>query len=852
MSNALLFATTRTSIGPDDALWVVTERIPAVKRAIALTEAAWGSGGEEAIDDALLESCCAKLVEILVESWKEGNAVRSACVTDALVSLLRGSLGEVTLRGDDDDGKTASHDYKFEPVVATDVRKGDALWYEEKTEDGRNSDGDKQIVPVTVLKVHTDDLPHLYFTIGLKSGDDDAKSTERQTVANRLRTRTRSEVRPTFREVVPRTSSKELERASRLERLLVDKVVNVGLSPDHHEHVISLDSASRCVDLLISHCGLVDVGLGTPRYDVFRAVTALSQRLETSLALSSSVDDGIPILRCLTLAMVGSAFPSSSPSPNFDVLRFDPTSSLRTICEAYEGDERVIVPGNRPALDQAVLYWTCVALAAIKDATLLRRIVELWNVLVPKQDDVLTEAFASSAVNHLLSEWDDDDGADPPPSPLPCVRHLVFRFATAWPESDDGDDRLPLWHAPFAALTSNDRARAIVREAAAECANELCGALFSPTKRELGARSLGLVASGLETAPFADDETPLPDRTRALLEAAASAPEEIDEIEEDVFAARDWVPGSVMEELEGWATYNEIDEVDDDDVLFAGRAATWTTFLDFLEAAADVDSRHRASVGTYARVTGATNVVLDAALGRARLDDDRPRRERDVPDSSSSDSSRTAVAEDVLVRTFRSLPTLSRAWFDDRCPRSRRAAVDRFVAARVAPDTFRAELGRVAAAATELGDVVVKGSGVSREMVATYVQDECRLSVTVRVPDNFPLRNVEVDCRRTRGVPERRWRRWSLQIMRMLNGRDGTVLDALLLWKRNVDKEFEGVEPCPVCYSVLCVKTHSMPDLECKTCKHRFHKSCLYKWFQSSGKSQCVLCQQPWSGTKVG
>lgn len=87
--------------------------------------------------------------------------------------------------------------------------------------------------------------------------------------------------------------------------------------------------------------------------------------------------------------------------------------------------------------------------------------------------------------------------------------------------------------------------------------------------------------------------------------------------------------------------------------------------------------------------------------------------------------------------------------------------------------------------------------------------------------------------------------------MRMLNSQDGSILDALLLWKQNVDKEFEGVEPCPVCYSVLCVKTHAMPNLECKTCNNRFHSSCLYKWFSSSGKNQCVLCQQPWNGTKV-
>mmetsp|Transcript_14614 Transcript_14614/g.30623 ORF Transcript_14614/g.30623 Transcript_14614/m.30623 type:complete len:187 (-) Transcript_14614:2803-3363(-) len=103
---------------------------------------------------------------------------------------------------------------------------------------------------------------------------------------------------------------------------------------------------------------------------------------------------------------------------------------------------------------------------------------------------------------------------------------------------------------------------------------------------------------------------------------------------------------------------------------------------------------------------------------------------------------------------------------------------------------------------------------------------QCQLSVMIRIPPSFPLKNVEVDCQKTLGIPENRWRRWALQIMLMLNNQDGSVLDALLLWKQNVDKEFDGIEPCPVCYSVLCIKTHAMPNLQCRTCNNRFHSTC--------------------------
>ena len=59
-------------------------------------------------------------------------------------------------------------------------------------------------------------------------------------------------------------------------------------------------------------------------------------------------------------------------------------------------------------------------------------------------------------------------------------------------------------------------------------------------------------------------------------------------------------------------------------------------------------------------------------------------------------------------------------------------------------------------------------------------------------------------------------------------------------------QEFEGIEPCVICYSTLHPRDMSLPTLVCKTCKNRFHPSCLYKWFQTSHKHLCPLCQQAW------
>ena len=43
---------------------------------------------------------------------------------------------------------------------------------------------------------------------------------------------------------------------------------------------------------------------------------------------------------------------------------------------------------------------------------------------------------------------------------------------------------------------------------------------------------------------------------------------------------------------------------------------------------------------------------------------------------------------------------------------------------------------------------------------------------------------------------------------------DGTLPEALALWRRNLDKEFEGVEPCPICYAVISLDhSRSLPRL---------------------------------------
>ncbi|GMF26928.1 unnamed protein product [Phytophthora fragariaefolia] len=208
----------------------------------------------------------------------------------------------------------------------------------------------------------------------------------------------------------------------------------------------------------------------------------------------------------------------------------------------------------------------------------------------------------------------------------------------------------------------------------------------------------------------------------------------------------------------------------------------------------------------------------------------------------------------VFFRTVVRLPAMVRSWWNDDCSRATRSWAAKYFEDHITPSVLAAELELIqkasegSSAAGESWDdeeMTVKGSRVSREITTTYMKDECALEMVVRVPSSYPLRCVEVECTKRIGISEDRWRRWVLQIIRVTSSRDGSLLDAVLLWKHNVDKEFEGVEPCPICYSILNPKNMGLPSLPCKTCNNKYHNSCLYKWFNQSGKNKCPICQQP-------
>ena len=123
--------------------------------------------------------------------------------------------------------------------------------------------------------------------------------------------------------------------------------------------------------------------------------------------------------------------------------------------------------------------------------------------------------------------------------------------------------------------------------------------------------------------------------------------------------------------------------------------------------------------------------------------------------------------------------------------------------------------------------------------------DEIELLIDLILPSNFPLEPVRVEGKEKSGLAESKWKSALLSLQTLLRSPtfSGNLIEVIKKWQANALKLFQGLEECAVCYSVLHSSDKSLPGPACKQCKHKFHATCLYKWFKSSGNATCPLCR---------
>lgn len=179
----------------------------------------------------------------------------------------------------------------------------------------------------------------------------------------------------------------------------------------------------------------------------------------------------------------------------------------------------------------------------------------------------------------------------------------------------------------------------------------------------------------------------------------------------------------------------------------------------------------------------------------------------------------------VYTLALKHLPAVVRKWWTDSHPRQK-LLVDKITTAFVSNQLCIDELRSLVEKKEKQDTFQIVVHNSTREVHATYVIDEARMELIIQLPINYPLGTVKVSCGQQIG-DKLQSKVVVMQLSIFLTHQNGSIGEVLMLWKRNLDRKFEGVEECYVCYSVIHQETCQLPKLTCKTCKKKFHGQCL-------------------------
>lgn len=203
--------------------------------------------------------------------------------------------------------------------------------------------------------------------------------------------------------------------------------------------------------------------------------------------------------------------------------------------------------------------------------------------------------------------------------------------------------------------------------------------------------------------------------------------------------------------------------------------------------------------------------------------------------------------------TLKYTPALFRSWFIDCRSKQTRIAVEAWTTRYFSPLAIDDALDEVqlwidggASASTDPDeqDLIVKVSRPAREVTAGYEVDESQAAIAIKIPPSYPLEGVTVAGLRRVAVSERKWQSWIMTTQGVITFSNGNIIDGLQVFRRNIAGALKGQAECAICYSIISTDQR-MPDKRCTTCRNLFHRTCLYKWFQTSNQNTCPLCRNP-------
>ncbi|POS74868.1 hypothetical protein DHEL01_v206744 [Diaporthe helianthi] len=206
----------------------------------------------------------------------------------------------------------------------------------------------------------------------------------------------------------------------------------------------------------------------------------------------------------------------------------------------------------------------------------------------------------------------------------------------------------------------------------------------------------------------------------------------------------------------------------------------------------------------------------------------------------------------LFYLSLKYVPGLFKTWFIDCKSRQTKNAVEPWTERWFSPILIHDVMQEVETwsksqvADPDEHEFVIKVNQKAREITAAYPIDdgdeEQSASLLLQISANFPIGNVNVVGLNRVACNERTWQSWVRTTQGIIIISNGSIVEGLGAFRRNVVGALKGNVECAICYSYISVDKR-MPDKRCATCKNLFHRDCLYKWLESANQNTCPLCR---------
>lgn len=222
-----------------------------------------------------------------------------------------------------------------------------------------------------------------------------------------------------------------------------------------------------------------------------------------------------------------------------------------------------------------------------------------------------------------------------------------------------------------------------------------------------------------------------------------------------------------------------------------------------------------------------------------------------LADSEPEEKNMQWLLVHIFYLTLKYTSGLFRAWYIDCRSKQTRVAVESWMTKYFSPLIIADALDEVQIwadnqepPAMDEQELAVRVARAAREVTAGYEVDESQAAISIRIPPSYPIENVAVAGLHRVAVSEKKWQSWIMTTQGVITFSNGNIIDGLQVFKRNIVGALKGQSECAICYSIISTDKR-MPDKRCTTCKNLFHRTCLYKWFQTSNQNTCPLCRNP-------